>query len=285
VSADSESKITLQAARVTFEYESDEYLCSVEFWDPVREYGLALSRFFDPEQLDSSIEVMVADQLNQVVDDIECELTPTIFRIRVPRELVRLADGVTAIDVVFELTGPEYSGLRRVIERIFIDKDGLTVDGRPKAPRSPRDPDMKAIVDAILAERDDYGDVHVQVGERDPAEPVDQARQSFLRERGFSSPRGDWLEVPATEAEMILTNILNAQQAYGNEIMPVARAQELARGFVGLFGDKPRFFTNGHPAKRGAQRFVFRLTGATFDWGIFVVGTNRLGLLWVGDED
>ena len=83
---------------------------------------------------------------------------------------------------------------------------------------------------------------------------------------------------PAAARELV-TSILHKDLAYGVELMPAARARELAERFLGQFGDNARYFSNGWPGVWTPA------TDATLDTGVLVIGDGGCGCLWVEDED
>lgn len=120
-----DSVLELHATRVAVEYESDEYLCSVQLWDPEQQSGLSLSRFFSPGNRDTTIEVIVADQMNCTVDDVSCTLTGTSLTLQVPEELRQFVDEAITIRAVFDLNNEAYAELFWTLSRIFQGKRGF----------------------------------------------------------------------------------------------------------------------------------------------------------------
>jgi hypothetical protein len=84
------------------------------------------------------------------------------------------------------------------------------------------------------------------------------------------------------EADVIATHILQADLAYGSQIMSVSRALQLWQQFMAWFDDKAvKFATN---AAEGLNAWT-PVTGATFDMGVLVIGATKVGCLWVEGED
>jgi len=87
--------------------------------------------------------------------------------------------------------------------------------------------------------------------------------------------------IARSEADEIAAHALHADLAYGCQIMSLPRAAELWRQFMSLFdGQEVRFVTNALPDKSWMPA-----TAATFDMGVLVMGTSKVGCLWVEDED
>jgi hypothetical protein len=88
--------------------------------------------------------------------------------------------------------------------------------------------------------------------------------------------------IARSEADEIATHVLHADLAYGLDIMSRARAADLWRQFMALFdGQDVRFVTNVSSQLNSSNP----ATEATFDMGVLVLGTAKVGCLWVEDED
>ena len=66
--------------------------------------------------------------------------------------------------------------------------------------------------------------------------------------------------------------------------MTVDVATALATRFVEYCGDGAGFLTNGEIALSSSGGWL-PITSATFDTGVIGIGRDRLGFLWVEDED
>jgi hypothetical protein len=87
--------------------------------------------------------------------------------------------------------------------------------------------------------------------------------------------------------------VLHRDMAYDAEVMPEARAAELADAFLAQFGPGTRYFTYGtwhlppvvRPDGVVCGPSWSPVTPATFDTGVLAIGPERSGCLWVEDED
>jgi hypothetical protein len=96
-----------------------------------------------------------------------------------------------------------------------------------------------------------------------------------------------WRLVDRDSASSIISNLLNQDMAYHNQVMPFAEAQQCARLIVGLFNNDARFFTNGDWSGDSTRRFQqwMPLTHHTFDSGIIACDSQHIGCFWAADED
>jgi hypothetical protein len=97
-------------------------------------------------------------------------------------------------------------------------------------------------------------------------------------------------QVDAELARQILVNVLHRDLAYGNRLLSLARAEELAGQVMKRFADPAvRFLTNGKFKHDTAAALVLShwdpATSATFDTGVLMLGTAESGCVWVADED
>jgi hypothetical protein len=97
-------------------------------------------------------------------------------------------------------------------------------------------------------------------------------------------------QVDAEMARSILVGVLHRDLAYGNRLLSLARAEELAGEVMQLFAAPGiRFLTNAQFKQGTAAGLVMShwdpATDATFDTGVLMLGTGDSGCLWVADED
>lgn len=113
------------------------------------------------------------------------------------------------------------------------------------------------------------------------------AGTGLAAEFGLAPDPASYREIEAATARRLIELILHRDLAYHAEIMPAARAAELADRFLASFGtDGVHYFTNGNCAEQGGRNWSWNpVTAATFDTGVLVVGPRRCGCLWVEDED
>ena len=111
-------------------------------------------------------------------------------------------------------------------------------------------------------------------------------------EFGLAIDPAIYREIDAASARRLLSAILSQDLAYNAEIMPIARATELADLFLDQFPiDGARFYTNGNFHEMQGGRLTWSgaswdpATNATFDTGVLIVGRQASGCLWVEDED
>jgi hypothetical protein len=115
----------------------------------------------------------------------------------------------------------------------------------------------------------------------------------LAREFGLREEQACYQEIDESAARRLIHLVLHRDLAYNAEIMPEARAAELADGFLGGFGAGTRYFSNGTwhlPPVARSDRVVQGaswepVTAATFDTGVLAIGPERSGCLWVEDED
>jgi hypothetical protein len=129
-----------------------------------------------------------------------------------------------------------------------------------------------------------YGLVHAVIEARDQR-PVTELLPLF----GLSQKHA-LLRVSEALALQIARSLLHKDIAYHTEIMPLRRADELARKFLASFQSPPvDCFSNGSFTHHDDGSVTLSswnpLTKGTFDTGIIVVDAGHVGCLWVEDED
>ena len=142
------------------------------------------------------------------------------------------------------------------------------------------------VADDIIAARD-CGVVHCGVSLR-PSPSLNELAVEF----GLAGDLANYREIDADSALRLVQMILNQDMAYNAEIIPLARAGELADQFLAQFGKTGvRFYTNGRFHEARGPNLTWSgaswnpVTSATFDTGVLIVGLQRSGCLWVEDED
>lgn len=155
-----------------------------------------------------------------------------------------------------------------------------------KAVRVMANQDARKVVTAIQSERD-CGVVHCGVS----ATPT-PALTDLAFEFGLAVNLAYYKQIDAAAARRLAILILNQDMAYNAEIMPMARATELADWFLAQFGnDNVRCYTNGTFHEDHGSKLTWSgvswddVTAATFDTGVLVIGPRLSGCLWVEDED
>jgi len=96
-------------------------------------------------------------------------------------------------------------------------------------------------------------------------------------------------QVDAEMAKSILVAILHRDLAYGDRLVALGRAEELAGQIMERFTDPAvRFLTNGQFRVNAGGLVLSHwdpATTATFDTGVLMLGTKESGCVWVADED
>jgi hypothetical protein len=97
-------------------------------------------------------------------------------------------------------------------------------------------------------------------------------------------------QVDADLARAILVGILHRDLAYGNRLLSLSRAEELAGQVMQRFTSPGvRFLTNGQFKQGTAAALVLShwdpATDATFDTGVLMLGSTESACVWVAEED
>jgi len=107
---------------------------------------------------------------------------------------------------------------------------------------------------------------------------------------GLKDEAGLYHEVDAEMARAILVGVLHRDLAYGDRLLSLARAEELAGQVMQRFATSGmRFLTNAEFKEGAGVGLVLSdwdpATDATFDTGVLMLGTDESGCVWVADED
>lgn len=98
----------------------------------------------------------------------------------------------------------------------------------------------------------------------------------------------NWRTIELHEAKKILEFVLSRHLAYNNLIMQFHEVKDLSRKFLSIF-DEGRYYTNGvfnYDGKNIVQLNEFSsITNSTFDSGIIAIDNEKIGMIWVEDED
>lgn len=116
------------------------------------------------------------------------------------------------------------------------------------------------------------------------SDSITEVLDGFVEKLGFVGLEEGWREINRCEAETIAQIILHRDLAYRAEAMTAQRACKLAEQFLALFNKEARYFTNGEFDADGLHMWS-GITEATFDTGIICIDNERMGILWVQDED
>jgi len=125
-----------------------------------------------------------------------------------------------------------------------------------------------------------FGVIHCGVSAR-PSPALAELATEF----GLAPDLASYEEIDSSAARRLAELVLSEDLAYNAEVMPAARAADLAGRFLAQFGTEGvRYYTNGtfHEGRGASWDPV---TAATFDTGVLVIGPRSSGCLWVEDED
>jgi hypothetical protein len=138
---------------------------------------------------------------------------------------------------------------------------------------------------------------HGFMGRLGDAELVQKVVDAFVAEMGCTGLSTNWLEIDRPEAHWVLTHVLWADLAYSAAIMTRDEAMTLAGRFQWFFMDTIyegcRYYTNSTwthrmvplPDPTDCLDGSWPITDASFDAGVIIVSPERIGMLWVKDED
>jgi hypothetical protein len=99
---------------------------------------------------------------------------------------------------------------------------------------------------------------------------------------GLANDRAIYRSIERAEANAIATHVLHVGLAHGSVIMEVAHAAGLWQRFVALFHGQDVSFATNTCADVTSWKPA---TQATFDMGVLVIGTTKVGCLWVEEDD
>ncbi|GAB1539852.1 hypothetical protein NUACC21_25200 [Scytonema sp. NUACC21] len=121
-----------------------------------------------------------------------------------------------------------------------------------------------------------------------PSEDEDIAAviDSFIRQQGCYNIGDRWREISKEEAEQILKFIMIKDLAYSVELMTPQEAQQISSKLLSIFTGNCKFFTNASFVDNYSGMSEWdSITESTFDTGVIIVSPDRIGMLWVKDED
>lgn len=97
-----------------------------------------------------------------------------------------------------------------------------------------------------------------------------------------------WHEVEYHEARKILDFVLSRSLAHNNLVMQEFHAKEITNMYFNIFGSA-KYFTNGKFERENkiikSLREYSSISESTFDSGIIAISNERIGIIWVEDED
>jgi hypothetical protein len=152
--------------------------------------------------------------------------------------------------------------------------------------------DAQAVCDAITRQRK-YGHPTCAVDNRTAAADPQRYREvldEFVATLGFTGLGEGWIEISTQAAKTLVREVLFKDLAYSVAMMSEDEAALLTERFFALFDPSVRCFTNGNLVVRDADPTEVPgswnpITEATFDAGVVCLGSSRIGILWVEDED
>lgn len=109
---------------------------------------------------------------------------------------------------------------------------------------------------------------------------------SFVMELGLSGIGDRWKEISQEDAQKILIFALTKNLAYSEELMPLGDANKISDRLIKLFKNNRLFFTNATFQNSYSRLTEWNsITESTFDTGVVIVSNERIGIIWVQDED
>jgi len=113
---------------------------------------------------------------------------------------------------------------------------------------------------------------------------------ALAAEFGLKADASLYHQVDPEMARAILVGILHRDLAYGNRLLSLARAEELARLVIQQFSDPAiRYLTNAQFKQGAGVGLVMShwdpATTSTFDTGLLILGTAESACVWVAEDD
>jgi hypothetical protein len=123
-------------------------------------------------------------------------------------------------------------------------------------------------------------------GAAKPADSVGKAAAAF----GLKDDEKVYRETDMEMARAIVVNVLHRDLAYGNRLISLGRAEELASQVIQRFAQGgARFYTNAEFKHGAAAALVLSrwdpATTSTFDTGVIILGASESACVWVAEED
>ncbi|GAA6619377.1 hypothetical protein [Scytonema sp. NUACC26] len=134
--------------------------------------------------------------------------------------------------------------------------------------------------------RDNLSERSVTSGSLEPSYEVLELIDSFVTQQGYHNLGDRWREISREEAEKIINFIMTKDLAYSAELMSPEEAQQISSKVSTLFAGDCKYFTNASFVNNFSGMSEWNsITESTFDTGVIVVSGDRIGMLWVQDED
>lgn len=123
----------------------------------------------------------------------------------------------------------------------------------------------------------------------DPIEARNLVGDYIRQFRYYMYNPADWEWLTREQAKTILENLIWRDMAYGVEVFERKVAEAYAQAFIDQLNPGAVFFSNcDYPEGIGEDRPSYGWQGisaATFDSGVVALDRDRIGILWVEDED
>ncbi|MUH00885.1 hypothetical protein F7734_54920 [Scytonema sp. UIC 10036] len=120
----------------------------------------------------------------------------------------------------------------------------------------------------------------------EPPNEVLELLDSFVEQQGYHNLGERWREISRAEAEKIINFIMTKDLAYSVELMSSEEAQQISSKLLTLFAGNCKYFTNALFVNNFSGMSEWNsITESTFDTGVMIVSGDRIGMLWVQDED
>jgi len=117
------------------------------------------------------------------------------------------------------------------------------------------------------------------------ADSVSKAAAAF----GLKDDEKLYRETDMEMARAIVVNVLHRDLAYGNRLIALGRAEELATLVLQRFASGARFYTNAEFKHGAAAALVLSrwdpATASSFDTGVIILSDSESACVWVADED
>lgn len=119
---------------------------------------------------------------------------------------------------------------------------------------------------------------HVRCGVIAGRMSIGDAAASF----GLARNSAIYRAIPRTEADAIAIHVLHMGRAHPSTIMKRDTAVDLWQKFIALFEEQETVFATNASADLASWTPA---TQATFDIGVLVLGSTKVGCFWVEEED
>lgn len=143
----------------------------------------------------------------------------------------------------------------------------------------------------IVFTRRNVGKVTCEIGSFEELKFTEDI-DSFVIELGFSGLGNEWRIVDESRAREILHYVLSLDLAYDQELESSSLAEELTQYFIMQFSGTTTYYTNADfDYDRGFGKGLFGLRSwsplskAIFDTGVIAINEEKVGILWVEDND